>query len=225
MERDTGEEAKEALVFMLVAFNDHWKIPVGYFLMSKLNASEKANLLGNCLEFIDESGVEVVSVTFDGCPTNFAMCNILGANLKNVTDLKNYIDHPITKKHVYIFLESCHMFKLIMDYFARLKQIIDSDGRLINWEFLEKLCSFQESEGVHLANRLRRRHLLWDHIEIFFSAVRSRGGFTNNPTSRQFQATMKKLLFPQKITGSENANDVATRPYANFARLKRVAKL
>nr|CAI5826189.1 unnamed protein product [Callosobruchus analis] len=72
---------------------------------------------------------------------------------------------------------------------------------------------------------LSKSVILTDHIEIFFSAVRSRGGFTNNPTSRQFQATMKKLLIPQKITGSENANDVATRPYANFALLKRVAKL
>lgn len=41
MDIDNCEEAKEALVFMLVALNSHWKIPVGYFLISQLSASEK----------------------------------------------------------------------------------------------------------------------------------------------------------------------------------------
>jgi DNA transposase THAP9 len=33
-----------------------------------------------------------------------------------------------------------------------------------------------------------------DHIEIFFSVIRSHGGYSDNPTARQFEATYKKLL-------------------------------
>ena len=36
-------------------------------------------------------------------------------------------------------------------------------------------------------------------LELFFSAVRSRGGFSDNPTSRQFKAAFKRLLLRCEI--------------------------
>lgn len=45
-----------------------------------------------------------------------------------------------------------------------------------------------------------------DHIEMLFSAIRSRGGFNNNPTASQFEATYKKLLIHSELSISENAN-------------------
>lgn len=33
-----------------------------------------------------------------------------------------------------------------------------------------------------------------DHIEIFFSVIRSHGGYSDNPTARQFESIYKKLL-------------------------------
>jgi len=41
IDSDQVPEAKEVLVFMLVALNDCWKIPVGYFLLDGLSAPEK----------------------------------------------------------------------------------------------------------------------------------------------------------------------------------------
>lgn len=38
-----------------------------------------------------------------------------------------------------------------------------------------------------------------DHIELFFSAVRARGGFNNNPDAIQFRAAYKKLLVRAEI--------------------------
>ena len=38
-----------------------------------------------------------------------------------------------------------------------------------------------------------------DHIELFFSAVRGRGGFNNTPTAIQFKAAYKRLLMRHKI--------------------------
>jgi len=38
-----------------------------------------------------------------------------------------------------------------------------------------------------------------DHIELFFAAVRSRGGFNNNPTASQFMAAYKRLLIRHNV--------------------------
>lgn len=45
-----------------------------------------------------------------------------------------------------------------------------------------------------------------DHLKTFFSAVRSKGGYNDNPTCRQFQAAYKRLLVHNSIVGSVNGN-------------------
>jgi hypothetical protein len=46
-----------------------------------------------------------------------------------------------------------------------------------------------------------------DHIEMFFCAIRSKGGFNNNnPTATQFEAAYKRLLTHAEITTSASAN-------------------
>lgn len=45
-----------------------------------------------------------------------------------------------------------------------------------------------------------------DHLKTFFSAVRSRGGYNDNPTCRQFQAAYKRLLVHNTIVGSMHGN-------------------
>lgn len=48
-----------------------------------------------------------------------------------------------------------------------------------------------------------------DHIEMFFSAIRSRGGFNNNPTASQFRGAYKRLLVHTEINTSLAANCIA----------------
>ena len=40
-----------------------------------------------------------------------------------------------------------------------------------------------------------------DHLELFFGAIRSAGGFNNNPTAQQFMAAYKCLLMRSTIEG------------------------
>lgn len=47
-----------------------------------------------------------------------------------------------------------------------------------------------------------------DHLELFFSAVRSHCGHNNNPTCMQFMAVFKKLLTHVQVSGSKYANSV-----------------
>jgi len=45
-----------------------------------------------------------------------------------------------------------------------------------------------------------------DHIETTFSAFRSRGGYNNNPTCRQFSAAYKRILVHNQVVGSIYGN-------------------
>lgn len=38
-----------------------------------------------------------------------------------------------------------------------------------------------------------------DHLELFFGAIRSKGGHNNNPTSRQFEAAYKRLIIHTEL--------------------------
>ena len=42
-----------------------------------------------------------------------------------------------------------------------------------------------------------------DHLELFFGAIRSSGGFNNNPTTLQFKAAYKRLLMRSSIQGGK----------------------
>jgi len=78
---DAMPKATEALEFLVVALNSHWKIPVGYFLIHGLTAKEKANLLNTCLSNIHDTGAIVKTLTFDGAEFNISMARHLGADL------------------------------------------------------------------------------------------------------------------------------------------------
>lgn len=45
IQSDTVDQATECLVFMVVAINYSWKLPVGYFLCNHLNSDQKTNLV------------------------------------------------------------------------------------------------------------------------------------------------------------------------------------
>lgn len=52
-----------------------------------------------------------------------------------------------------------------------------------------------------------------DHLELFFSCIRSRGGWNNNPNSRQLKWALRQLLFTRSIKASVNANCISFENY------------
>jgi len=90
---DDSPLEKNALVFILVALNDHWKVPIGYFLIDSLGEEEKASLLNKSLELIYDTGIILQSLTFDRASVNFSMCTNLGANFELGETFKPYITH------------------------------------------------------------------------------------------------------------------------------------
>lgn len=180
------EQAKEALVFLVVAVNDHFKIPVAYYFVNSLNATEKANIVKEVLIFLNEADIEISSLTFDGNATNIAVAKCLGADL-SIAKLKPWFNHPVTKKLVCIFLDICHMLKLLRNTLALNKTFFDSDGREVKWEYFEKLEQLQTSEGMRLGNRLTNRH-------IFFENQKMKTSLAAQTFSHSVAAAMQYLL-------------------------------
>jgi len=153
--------ANEALMFMVVSLTDSWKIPVGYFLIAGLHGAERANLVKLCLEKLYAVGVHVVSITFDGCSANVNMANMLGASF-DMQNVKSTFPHPSNANlDVAVFLDVCHMLKLLRNTLAEKSTLIDADGNKIEWQYLKNLQQLQCSEGLQAANKVTSRHIQW----------------------------------------------------------------
>jgi hypothetical protein len=164
-------QATNALVFMAVALNESWKVPVGYFLIKSLTADERSNILKQCLILLEETGVKCHSITFDGAPVNVAMCKLMGANY----DLENFkpnFPHPVTDKNVYTFFDACHMLKLCRNAFCDKNILFDLNNLKIEWQYIKRLVEVQESEGLRAANKLTRRHINYKNeiMKVFLAA-------------------------------------------------------
>ncbi|XP_016657068.1 uncharacterized protein LOC107882742 [Acyrthosiphon pisum] len=144
---DTLPLAKEAIVIMLVALNSNW-------LFSAKSGSEKANLINIALVIVYDTGVLVKTLTFDVAASNISMATSLGAKLYP-PDMKTFFSHP----KIFIFLDPCHMLKLCRKTFGDWKTLYDKDGREIKWELLKQIIDLQESAQLHLATKIRPRHI------------------------------------------------------------------
>ena len=120
---------------MAVSVNSNWKVPCGCFLVNGLTREEKANLTKNCLTKQHKVGVNVVSFTCNGPTTHQAMLKKLGVQL-SAQNMQAYFLHPCDKdKKIYVFLDACHMMKLVRNTMSEWKILKDKDGNTIEWKF------------------------------------------------------------------------------------------
>ena len=156
---DSSPIAADALVFMAVALNGHWKLPCGYFLINGLSGEERSNLVKQCLMKLNDVGVNIVSLTCDGPSCHFSMINHLGASL-DPSSLNSSFCHPsdATQK-VYVILDICHMLKLIRNAWGEGGILLDFEGNKIRWSYIVELQKLQDTEGFHLGNKLRQGHV------------------------------------------------------------------
>lgn len=102
--------------------------------------------------------MNIIAVTFDGAPANLSMCNVLGCHL-NFAIFQSYFNHPIMHGKVTVFLDVCHVIKLLLNLLAELKIFIDDNGNIIRWDYFSMLNDIQVKEGLHLGNKLRTPHI------------------------------------------------------------------
>lgn len=159
IECDSTKVAEEALVFCVVCINQAWKIPVAYYLINGMTTEQKRNLTLQCLAAIQETGMLVVSLTCDGLQSNLIMLQSLGCNFTDPTKLQTWFKHPASVTNVYVFLDPSHMLKLVRNIIGKVKILYDADGNKIEWKYFEELHKLQEAEGLHLANKIRSKHI------------------------------------------------------------------
>lgn len=139
---------------MVVSHKSSYELPIGCFSISGFGSNERSNLVLQALEKLHSVGIKVISLTFDGAATNLGMEKILGCSMKP-NNLKSYFYHSCTNEQVCIFLDPCHMFKLIRNALGDLGTYMDGRGNLR--QFVKRLNQVQESEGLQLGNKLERR--------------------------------------------------------------------
>lgn len=198
---DNPSLAKNALVFMVVALNSHWKAPIGYFLIDSLNGVERASLLEKSLELLHDTGIILHSLTFDGF-VNISMCTNLGANFELNEHFKPYILHPITKEKIFCFLDPCHALKLVRNTLGD-KLILHQEESNIYWDNIVSLQKIQENEGLKAATKLTKKHIMYKNHKMnvklaaqTLSASVSAGlQFANKFFPTQFQTPEDTALF------------------------------
>ena len=152
--------ATQALVLMVVAINESWKILIAYFLINSMTGAERANLIRESLFRLHEIGVRVVSLTCDGPSQNISMIRELGVNL-DIMDMRSYFIHPQDNtQKVFVLLDPCHMLKLLRNVLSTVEVLVREDGQQIKWQYIEELHKLQEKEGLRLGNKLKM-HIQW----------------------------------------------------------------
>lgn len=157
-------EAKNALVFMAVAINGHWKVSLGYFLIDGLSGKQRADLLVTCLVLLYETGAHCHSLTFDGAAVNISICTALGASY--VLDInqvqrhfKPFFNHKNSGERVHTIFDACHMLKLVRNALAERGQLFNKAGESIQWQYIVQLYNLQKAEGLKAGTKLTANHI------------------------------------------------------------------
>lgn len=111
-----------------------------------LTGSEQANLLQNVLVFLHSTGVVICSITFDGARQNFNMVENLGAKF-NVENLVTWFKHPVDHHRIFIFLDPCHMLKLIRSCLEFYKTLITDGNETAKWQHFVDLMELQKMKA------------------------------------------------------------------------------
>lgn len=151
--------ATNALVFMTVSQNGSWKVPIGYFFVRGLSSVERANLLKLALKALHSYNCSVYSITFDGAGSNLGMCQVLGANFKYGPNFKPYFQNPVTMEPCYVFLDLCHMIKLVRNTLGECEILRTTNKEIISWHFIYDLYKLQCDKGLVIANKLTKKHM------------------------------------------------------------------
>jgi DNA transposase THAP9 len=97
---DSAVLASNAFVLMIVSVNENWKLPIGYFLCNSLSSEQKVSILHMALTRLQNVGVCVTGLTFDGLASNTCMASMLGCDFAsddvlNINPVFYINDQPI----------------------------------------------------------------------------------------------------------------------------------
>lgn len=147
--------AKDALVFLVVG--PDFKLPIAYHLLNGLDGIDRAALTLEVIRKIENTGVQIISLTSDGLFANLTVAELLGADFEKN---KPYFGSPTyAQSKIFIIFDPPHMLKLIRNHFSRDK--IYHNNSLLDWNLLKLLVKKQSMDNFNLCNKLTQRHIDW----------------------------------------------------------------
>lgn len=159
LKKEDDVVASKALVFLVSSANEEWKLPVAYYFTHSMTGGELASLTRHVIEQIYDTGVVVMSLTFDGPRNNITMAEELGGQLWNYSQLKSKFIHPLTKQEVFLFLDVPHMIKLVRNVLGTKEVLFDQNKKEIKWQYIVELEKLQTNEQLMAGTKLRKRHI------------------------------------------------------------------
>ena len=129
-------------------------------MIDALSGKKRASLLEICFELINETGIILHSITFDGATVNLSMCTALGANFELTENFKPYIINNVTKEKIFCFLDPCHMLKLVRNTLGD-KLILYHNSKIISWQNIVSLQKLQEIKGLKAGTKITKWHILY----------------------------------------------------------------
>lgn len=203
--------ATQLLVFMVVSIDSKWKIPIGYFPFWSMDAEQKSDIITKAVLRVEETGVKIIGLTFDGSPINFSVMNVLGVDVKKnrlqdvykctVVDDEAGDQCPSRAKELYMFPDPCHMIKLVRNTIGEY-DLLDSEGREINFQYVVDLFELQRSDsftGLDLGTKLKSNHILYENRKM---SVQLAVQLLSNSVSEAIDFCRDELRLPQFV-GSE----------------------
>ena len=118
---NTFPVATNALVYLLVPINGNWKIPVAYYLTDGLKGKVLANLTRNILTHLHNNSINVCALVCDGCSSNQSLLSELGIKLNHPVNSTSFAHPADPSRTIYLFLDNCHMFKLVRNMLSHYK--------------------------------------------------------------------------------------------------------
>lgn len=200
------ELASEALMFLVTAINDHFKLPVSYHFTAGLTAANKKFITTQVLMALYNRKITVAAITFDGTQTNLKCVELMGAELKK-HNMRTTIPHPSGVGIVCTIMDAVHMLKLVRNTFAAKGVLYDDKNREIKFEYLVALDKYQEQKGVHLGNKLRRSHIQFSKnkmksklaIQLFSNSVADAIEYLLENNVEEFRGSRATIEFIRTI--------------------------
>lgn len=203
--------AKQAIVFLLNGIDVNFEFPVAYYFIDELDMHARKNLLTEIIAMVTRCGIKITNLTFDGYSANMPAMELLGAKLKINSKTKNrkfrpYIDNPINKEKIYIFLDPCHMEKLIRGRLATCKVFYDVNGNKIEWRYIEALYEYSCKNDFR-THKLTKKHMQWERnsmnvrlaVETFSESVASSLEYLMKQGVPEFQGAQPTVDFIRRM--------------------------
>lgn len=197
--------AHNVLVFMVTILDHNVSLPIAYYAITSLDATEKKLLLLDVLQQLSSIGVKITNIVFDGLSTNLAVANELGASF-DLNDLKPFFINPSDGSKVYILLDACHMIKLIRNALGDLRFIKDPILGSIKWLYFEALERCRVNSKF-VTNRMTKRHIQYFRnrmsvrlaVQTFSNSVCSSMKHLRAMGNKQFQKSLATIGFVDKM--------------------------